>query len=254
MCSSQPRLTPRRSFSSGQIQFWTTPAISSPSQATTHRSVSSSGRSNVCGVRALGHLAMAPVVAERLVLGLDDPPRDRPRRPAGARARRAAARRGWRRDRGRRIRKKWRTGCEARPRQQRRVPGRRSSANAASSTRSPGSSRAARARARSMFQASSHVPMPRRRQVRVDVAPDLVLGGVVADRPARTPAAADEPAVDLDEDDVVDRIARRRAFSISTSRFAGGRQVRDPVGQVRGAVQFGQSARSRSGRAERRAR
>ena len=26
MCSSQPRLTPRRSFSSGQTQFWTTPA------------------------------------------------------------------------------------------------------------------------------------------------------------------------------------------------------------------------------------
>ncbi len=47
MCSSQPRLTPSFSFSSGQIQFWTTPAIWSPSQATTHRSVSSSGRAKV---------------------------------------------------------------------------------------------------------------------------------------------------------------------------------------------------------------
>ncbi len=42
MCSSQPRVTPSFSFSSGQIQFWTTPAISSPSHATTHRSVSRS--------------------------------------------------------------------------------------------------------------------------------------------------------------------------------------------------------------------
>ncbi len=47
MCSSQTRLTPSRSFSSGQIQFWTTPATWSPSQATTHRSVSSSARLKV---------------------------------------------------------------------------------------------------------------------------------------------------------------------------------------------------------------
>ena len=74
MCSSQPRWTPSRSFSSGQIQFWTTPAIWSPSQATTHRSVSSSGRVNVLVNVRLGHLAVTPVVAERLVLGLEDGP------------------------------------------------------------------------------------------------------------------------------------------------------------------------------------
>ena len=50
--SSQPRATPMRSFSSGQIQFWTTPAISSPSQATTHRSVRNSFRSSIASNEA----------------------------------------------------------------------------------------------------------------------------------------------------------------------------------------------------------
>ena len=45
--SSQPRWTPSVSFSSVQIQVWTTPATSSPSQATTQRSVSSSDWPNV---------------------------------------------------------------------------------------------------------------------------------------------------------------------------------------------------------------
>ena len=74
MCSSQPRLTPSRSFSSGQIQFWTTPAISSPSQATTHRLGVELGPAEGRRVGALGHLAVTPVVAERLVLGVEDRP------------------------------------------------------------------------------------------------------------------------------------------------------------------------------------
>ena len=61
---------------------WTTPAISSPSQATTHRPVSSSGSRERRAEVVLALLAVVPVVAERLALGVEDRPvlvgRDRP--------------------------------------------------------------------------------------------------------------------------------------------------------------------------------
>ena len=74
MCSSQPRFTPSRSFSSGQIHVWTTPATWSPSQATTHRLVSSSSRAWVVRKSSSVHSRCAPVVLERLGLRLEDRP------------------------------------------------------------------------------------------------------------------------------------------------------------------------------------
>ena len=72
ICSSQPRRTPSRSFSSAQIQVWTTPAISSPSQATTQRSVSSSALRTAAGTPPRHSRAVLPVVPERLELGVED--------------------------------------------------------------------------------------------------------------------------------------------------------------------------------------
>ena len=233
MCSSQPRLTPSRSFSSGQIQFWTTPAISSPSQATTHRSVSSSGRAKVAVKSALGHLAMAPVVAERLVLGVEDargagrPSTGRISSPSGSGASgigssEVAAHQEEVADRlepdARRAR-----AAIARPRRPRRRP--------PSSTAAPGSSTRPRLRrTRSRFQPNSHVPMPAPPDSPDRRRPRPRTSARRRGRPARRRSAGDEPAVDLDDDDVLGRIDRRRSPPISISQVLGGRHPRHAVG------------------------
>ena len=71
-CSSHARLIPSASFSSRKIAFITTPATWSPSQATHQIAGVMSGTVEAClEVRLLGR-AMAPVVLERLVVGVED--------------------------------------------------------------------------------------------------------------------------------------------------------------------------------------
>ena len=229
MCSSQPRLTPRRSFSSGQIQFWTTPGDLVAGPGHDPQVGVELGPVVRLGVGVLGHLAMAPVVAEGLVLGLDDRPPIGPRRRAGARSRRAAAPRGRRRgpagasgrSGGPARSPSVPAGRADRPTRPRRTPPARRARPGPRARRAPGRGRWSRP--------SAHVPRPRRRSVRVDRAPDLVLAGL-ADG-ALDAGRGDGPAVDLDQHDVVDRIARRprspsRPGAFRRSAGTGSRRAR----------------------------
>ena len=62
----------------------------------------------------------------------------------------------------------------------------------------------------------------------MDRAPDLVGRDAVAHDPL-DPGRADDPAVDLDEDDVVDRIGAVGGVHLDLE-VLGGRQARDAVG------------------------
>ena len=137
----------------------------------------------------------------------------------------------------RRIRKKWRTALKPAFSSSARWPTSLSSENVANSTRTSGSSREARTRARARFQPSSAIPRPRRRMSGWTV-PQISYSVRPRERPAR-PRPRPPPGRRFDEDHVDDRVRAVGGVHLDLKAL-GGRQVRDPVFQAGGDRQLGQ--------------
>ena len=218
MCSSQPRSTPSRSFSSGQIQFWTTPATSSPSQATDPQARCRAP----CARRSTGTVASVisrwPQWSRKASFSASKIGRQwSSRRPAGARARRAAGHPGSAASQVAAHQEEVADRLEAgRSASRARCPTSASSEKAPEVDRDqPGPRATARMRAPRRGPVEQPGPEPAPAERRVDRAPHLVGRHVVAEPRAR-PGDGDDPAVDLDQDDVVDRDRRRPRPSMSS--------------------------------------